>query len=81
MRAGALGLLGALGKDAIESATPRQEPPLFLFHAGVNALLAPHPADPTKRVAYPIGLLRQARWHVDEIAMRRLPRFSGTMNP
>lgn len=49
-------------------------PPLFLFHSGANALLAPHPDDPTKHVAFPLNLLRQTGWIVDDISMRRLPK-------
>lgn len=50
-------------------------PLLFLFHSGVDVLVAPHPDGSAQHVAFPLKLIRQAGyWRVDDIAMRRLPR-------
>ena len=51
---------------------------IFFFHTGRGCLMVPvFKEDGTvdAYAGYHVGILRQLGWHVDDVAMFRLPRF------
>jgi len=47
---------------------------IFFFHSGRQALMVPINRE-GEFAAYPVGILRQMGWVVNDVAMFRLPRF------